>query len=223
MSTSDPTDRCRWLLALSVLVMAGTVATARAQEFDKDLHAATSATPPQGDAAPSVQGWLERPAKLWQELWATGLRHVRDAEPAWLKHRAGEDPTGDNVAAGQGAFCLVLQEDRADGTELLTARYTLRDDGALRTYAGAGLNQAQYFHDADGEPGPTFFTRRNRSRSLGVAAEIGAELRMSERVRVSADVRWADLDERAEALRSDYGPVGADPVLFGVGVGYRFR
>ena len=106
---------------------------------------------------------------------------------------------------------------------MLTARYTLRDSGALRTYAGAGLNQAQYFHDADDGPGPTFFTRRNRGRSLGAAAEVGAELRVSERVLVSADVRWADLDERAEALRAESGPVGADPVVVGVGVGYRFR
>lgn len=223
MSISHATDRCRCLLALSVLVMAGTVATARAQDLDTDFDAASGTATPQDEMEPTADGWLERPAKLWQDLWAAGLRHVRDAEPAWLKHRAGKDPTGDNVAAGEGALCLVLQEDRADGTELLTARYTLRDDGVLRTYAGAGLNQAQYFHDADDEPGPTFFTRRNRNRSLGAAAELGAELRMSERVRLSADVRWADLDGRAEALRSDYGPVGADPVMFGVGVGYRFR
>jgi outer membrane protein W len=40
---------------------------------------------------------------------------------------------------------------------------------------------------------------------------------------VNADVRWADLDERADLLRGSFGPVAADPVTVGISVGYRFR
>ncbi|HWJ05111.1 MAG TPA: hypothetical protein VNS57_04895, partial [Steroidobacteraceae bacterium] len=71
--------------------------------------------------------------------------------------------------------------------------------------------------------GPTLLTRRNRHSSMGAAAEIGADLRISERMLVNAAVRWADLDDDAAALRSDFGPVTADTLMLGLSVGYRFR
>jgi outer membrane protein W len=71
--------------------------------------------------------------------------------------------------------------------------------------------------------GPSMLTRRNRHAAVGPAAELGAELALNDRVSVNADVRWADLDERADLLRSAYGPVAADPVTVGFSVGYRFR
>ena len=46
---------------------------------------------------------------------------------------------------------------------------------------------------------------------------------MSERVVFGADLRWVDLDGRANALSSDYGPVSANPLLLGISLGYRFR
>jgi outer membrane protein W len=66
-------------------------------------------------------------------------------------------------------------------------------------------------------------SRRNRARSLGAAAELGAELRLSERLLLQADLRWADLDEQASLLRSEDGLVGADAVSLGVAIGWHFR
>ena len=145
----------------------------------------------------------------------------RRDEPEWLRRQDDDRPA--SMAAADGDVCVTLQDDRPDGFDLLTARYTLHETGALKTYAGAGLNRAQYFHDDPGDPGPTWFNKRNRRTSLGVAAEIGAEVQVSPRMQLNADVRWIDLDSRAEALRSDHGPVVADPLMLGVAVGYRFR
>jgi hypothetical protein len=165
----------------------------------------------------------EATSQRWRDFWSGLEQRVHGrGEPDWLRHRSGNDAVDPIVPAGEGAVCIVLQDDRPDGTQLLTARYTLHDQGALRAYAGAGLNRAQYFHDS-AEPGPTFFTKRNRRTSLGPAAELGAQLRLSERVLVNADARWADLHDDAAALRSEHGPVMADPVMLGLSVGYRFR
>jgi outer membrane protein len=90
----------------------------------------------------------------------------------------------------------------------------------MRAYAGAGLNQAVYFEDG---VEPAIMSRRNRDRSLGAAAELGAELRLSERLMLQADVRWADIDAQAALLRSEDGLVGADAVSLGVSVGWHFR
>jgi opacity protein-like surface antigen len=150
-------------------------------------------------------------------------RHkVRSGSPDWLRRRSGTDPLALRRGREGADTQLIVQEDRVDGTELLTVRYAIDGEGALRAYAGAGLNRAEYFVDGV-EPGPAMMTGRNRRSSLGAAAEVGAELRVSEHMSLSADLRWVDLDDRANALRSDYGPVSADPVLLGISVGYRFR
>ena len=48
-------------------------------------------------------------------------------------------------------------------------------------------------------------------------------MRSSERLRFSADLRWVDLQTRAELLRVGYAVVPADAVAISVNVGWRFR
>jgi hypothetical protein len=186
------------------------------------LQTATRHADSPAPAAPRAWWWRDGAARL-QKLLRDPKRRSRADDPDWLRYRTGSDLVDARMSAADGDVCLVLQQDRPDGTDLLTARYTLHDGGALRAYAGAGLNRAQYFHDDPDEPGPTKFSGRNRNTSMGAAAELGAELQLSERVRINADLRWADLDGRARALRAEHGPVGADPLMLGVSVGYRFR
>jgi opacity protein-like surface antigen len=167
-----------------------------------------------------VTRWREG-VGLLVSLWDDARAHLRDDTPDWLHHqsegRASQQPERD-----AGAAYLVLQEDRPDGMDLVTLRFALVQQGALQAYAGAGLNRSQFYVD---EPaaGPSMLTRGNRHAAFGPAAELGAELALNARVSVNADVRWCDLDERANLLRGTYGPVAADPVMLGVTVGYRFR
>jgi hypothetical protein len=179
------------------------------------LVAAAEARP--ADAARDA--WQAVPSRL-HELLARTLTFARRDQPPWLvEHsQAALDPA---APAADTVAQVVVQQDRRDGAELLTVRYALASRGTLRTYAGAGLNRAVYFGDDDGVP--TLLTRRNRQSSLGAAAEVGAELQVSGQLVVSADLRWADLDEDAVLLRADDGYVGADPLAVGVTVGWRFR
>ena len=185
-----------------------------------DIAAARSPESPPSRRAPG--GGVTAPARL-QKLLRNPNRRTRADDPDWLRYRSGSDLVEARMSTTDGDVCLVLQQERPDGTDLLTARYTLHEGGALRTYAGAGLNRARYFHDDPDDPGPTRFSRRNSNTSMGAAAELGAELQFSERVRVNADLRWVDLDGRARALSSELGPVAADSLMLGVSVGYRFR
>ena len=170
--------------------------------------------------ASEVAWWREGVGRLGA-LWDDARMRLRDDVPDWLHHhrkgRASQQPEPE-----AGAAYLVLQEDRADGKDLVTLRYALVRQGALQAYAGAGLNRSQYYVD-EATAGPSMLTRRNRHAGIGPAAELGAELALNARMSVNADLHWADLDERADLLRGAYGPVAADPVTLGVTVGYRFR
>jgi len=145
-----------------------------------------------------------------------------DNSPDWLKRRSGVAPFVGNDRVDDGGMKLVVQQDRPDGADLMTVRYVLGNPGSLQAYAGAGISRTRYF-DALTDLGPTLLIPRNGHSAVGAAAEAGAELRLSEQLRLSADLRWADLHDDAGALRAAYGPVVADPVALGLNVGYRFR
>ena len=181
------------------------------------LPLAAAADPAPVDAVRDA--WQASQSRL-HELLARTLTVVRRDRPQWLLEQSHDffDPA---AATPDAVAQLVVQQDRRDGADLLTVRYPLLSHGTWRTYAGAGLNQAVYFGDDTG--GPVMLTRRNRQRSLGAAAELGAELQLSSRLLVNADLRWADFDQQAVLLRAGEGYVGADPLSVGVSVGWRFR
>ena len=161
----------------------------------------------------------ETPARL-QSLLLHHLPMVKHKRPDWIRELSHEDIDPESVP-GLDDVQLVLQQDRRDGPDLLTVRYPFMARGSLRTYAGAGLNQAVYHVESPTKP--TLISRSSRHRSLGGAAELGAELRVSEQVNLTADVRWIELDSEASLLRSEHGLVSPDPVSLGVSLGWRFR
>jgi hypothetical protein len=220
MAVVDEANPWPTCLLLCGIALAGLLPAARAEPA---LDRVDDRDTPVESAAVAARNWWRDGAGRLHGLLHEVTRKARKAQPDWLRHRSGDDFVGAPMSAADGDVCLVLQEDRPDGTDLVTARYTLHDRGALRAYAGAGLNRAQYFHNDPADPGPTLFNKRNRRTSMGAAAEVGAEVRMSERMLINADLRWVDLDDRAEALRTEHGPVTADPLMVGVSVGYRFR
>jgi hypothetical protein len=154
------------------------------------------------------------------ELLARHFAPVDREYPDWLLEQSHDD-VDPGTPRGSDAAQLVLQQDRRDGADLLTLRQPLFARGVLRAYAGAGINRTTYFASPQWEP--MWLTRRNRYEAYGAAAEVGAEYRVSERFMVSADMRWADMEDRAELLRTEDGPVVADPVTLGFTVGWRFR
>jgi hypothetical protein len=195
------------------------------------LVAEAQATLPSSDETPTAietpsataLAWLRSGAERVNSLLHEARKRTRRGEPEWLQRQRGNELAERAKSSAACDPCLVLQEDRPDGTELVTARYTLHDSAALRTYAGAGLNRVQYFRDDPDDPRPTRLGKGNRHTSIGAAAEVGAELQMSTRLRIAADLRWVELDGQALALRTEHGPVTADPLMLGLSIGYRFR
>jgi hypothetical protein len=163
--------------------------------------------------------WWREGVAVFANLWDDTRARLTDDMPDWLHHLSWRKPATPDESR---AAYVVLQDDRTDGMDLVTLRYRLSDQGPLRAYAGAGFNHSRYFAD-ERAAGPALLIRRDRHSDLGATAELGAELALSGRVRLNADLRWADLDDRADLLHTAYGPVAADPVTLGISLGYRFR
>jgi hypothetical protein len=174
-----------------------------------------------GDATTEGPVAVEPPihSRLY-ELLARQLTFVRSYAPAWIRGLS-PDRIDPSASPGEDDLQLVLQQGRPDGTDLLTLRYPIAQGGAMRAYAGAGLNQARYFVDESGTPEP--LSHRVRSRSIGAAVELGAEFRASERMLLGAGLRWAGFDSEAVQLAGSSGPVGADELSLDVSLGWRFR
>lgn len=162
-------------------------------------------------------GDLRRPLR---EPGMRDFARPKRSRPTWfrnLSHHGFESQPRQTDDGPQ----LVLQRKRCDGPELLTLRHTVARAGRLQAYAGVGLNRAVYFSAPAAVP--TLFDKRSRHRSVGGAAELGVELRVHENVHLNADLRWIDIDRDAIAIRTEHGLVAADPIAFGVSLGWRFR
>jgi hypothetical protein len=183
------------------------------------LHGAVPCAAAEGTRSEPAEDAQSAGLARLQEFLEHQFSTIRRKRPDWIVEQS-HDEIDPQSRPGDDAAQLVLQQDRRDGADLLTLRYPFVERDALRAYAGAGLNQAVYFEDS-GEP--AIMSRRNRDRSVGAAAEIGAELRLNERLVLQADLRWAELDGQAALLRSEDGLVGADAISLGISVGWHFR
>lgn len=210
------------IVAASLLVTAGSLPffAAGADEAYAPPSSTPSGIDPTAPAVATEAAWWRDGVAAFADLWDGTRARLADEMPDWLHHLSRRTPA--TVQPEARAAYVVLQDDRADGTDLVTLRYRLTEQGPLRTYAGAGFNHSRYFVD-DAAGGASLLTRRDRHSDLGATAELGAELALNGRVQLNADLRWADLDGRTDLLHTAYGPVAADPLTLGISLGYRFR
>jgi len=143
--------------------------------------------------------------------------------PNWYERREGMDPLDADGHDSRSSMHLIVQEDGLGGTDALLVRYPIDADGIFRTFIGAGLGRAEYYEENGAETNAVPLAFRDSHHSLGAVAEMGSEWHASERLRFNASLRWADIADGARAVRTDKGPVGAEPLVLAVALGYRFR
>ena len=99
--------------------------------------------------------------------------------------------------------------------DFLTVKYNFNPDGVFRPYLGAGLNVTSLSSVNAGAFG--------LSKTLaGPAAQAGFDLRLSEHWALNADVKWARVRPAVSFDNTLVGQMKIDPLLFGIGIGYRF-
>jgi hypothetical protein len=201
-----------------IVVLCGLVALA-APAWSQVAHVATGATAAGADAPAGLSDTAgEDELPPLQGLFDPLAEQSPRPMPDWIRRTTSA--VFERFASVTDDWHVAVQQERDDGTDLLTLRHPLADLGPVQTYVGAGINRTDYF--ARTSFGPTVLNGRARHRTLGAAAELGAELRLSDELRLRADLRWIDLSQDAMLLRSGDSLVAADPLALGLSVGWRF-
>ena len=98
----------------------------------------------------------------------------------------------------------------------LTAKYNFNPEGTWRPYLGAGLNVSSFY---DQGAAPALSLTRT---TAGPAAQAGFDVKLSEHWLLNVDVKWARMRPALSGEGAPLGQLHLDPLLYGIGVGYRF-
>ncbi len=100
--------------------------------------------------------------------------------------------------------------------DYLTAKYNFNPEGTWRPYLGAGLNVASFY---DQSAAPALALSRT---TTGPAAQAGFDVQLSEHWLLNLDVKWARVRPTLSLGGAPSGQLHLDPLLYAIGVGYRF-
>jgi len=93
----------------------------------------------------------------------------------------------------------------------------------VRPYVGLGVNYTRFSAvklDANGSTAGGKVTLNNKS--WGLAYNIGVDFPITDKLSFNVDFKKIDLQTEAKLDGVKVGTVKVDPVLFGIGIGYRF-
>lgn len=117
----------------------------------------------------------------------------------------------------------------ADGTKVgetkhlpptFSLQYHFIPDGAFRPYAGAGLNYTLFFDEET--TGPLTGTSLSLDGSFGLAAQLGADFDLTEKMFLNFDIRWIDINTDAELDGAPLEEVEIDPMVYSLTLGWKF-
>ena len=104
----------------------------------------------------------------------------------------------------------------------LTAQYHFTDLGAIKPYVGAGLNYTRF---SSVRFDPAIVAALNPSvdkNSFGWALQAGVDIPLSKNLYLNLDVKKVQIKTDVSSFGTKVGQFKVNPVLVGVGLGWRF-
>jgi outer membrane protein len=130
-----------------------------------------------------------------------------------------------NIAAELVLTIPQKHDVRVDGTTIgslkhlpptLTVQYHFAPGAAIRPYVGAGVNYTRF--SSVNLPAGVDIDRN----SVGAALQVGVDIPVAKNTVLNFDLKKVQIRTDVSAGGVDIGRFKVDPVLFGVGLGYRF-
>jgi outer membrane protein len=104
---------------------------------------------------------------------------------------------------------------------VLTAKYDFLPNSDFQPYLGVGVNFT-LLTDVDLNVPTVGGLDLHKRTSWGPAAQAGFDYRIAPHWYLNLDVKWAELRTHATLDGTEISELKVDPLLFGVGIGYRF-
>jgi outer membrane protein len=153
--------------------------------------------------------------------WLPDLDIERFFTPHWSSELLLTYPQSQTVTVEKSA----LGGPTAIGTfkhlpPTLTLKYNFLPNQVFQPYIGAGVNVTLLMKD--NLTVPTVGHLDLETWSVGPAVQAGFDYRLAPHWYLSADLKWAMIRSDVKFQGSKISEARIDPLLFGVGVGYRF-
>lgn len=133
---------------------------------------------------------------------------------------------GDETAAGR-----VRLGETYHLPPTLSVQYHFSPDSTIQPYVGLGVNWTLFFDEGITEAAESLgFRGLDLDDSIGVAAQFGMDMSLTDRWLLNADVRWINIETDVDAFFDfgdgpQSGPLGTveiDPWVYQLNIGYRF-
>lgn len=109
----------------------------------------------------------------------------------------------------------------------LTAQYHLMPDAKVRPYVGAGVNYTLFYSEkaSSAFEAAAGNTNVKLKSSFGWAAQAGIDIDLNEKMFLNLDVKYIDINTKGTLVTTGLGTqtvkVNLDPIVVGVGIGFR--
>jgi outer membrane protein len=109
----------------------------------------------------------------------------------------------------------------------LTVQYHFAPEGKVRPYVGAGVNWTLFYSEkaSNGLEAAVGPTNVKLDSSFGWAVQAGVDVPLNDRMFLNFDVKYIDIDTDARLRTTAAGTqrvgVSLDPLVFGVGLGFK--
>lgn len=123
------------------------------------------------------------------------------------------------------------QDVRSGGTKIgsfkhlpptLTAQYHFLPEGGIRPYVGAGVNYT-LISAVDFTPGVNAALKPGLdSSSFGLALQAGVDIKLDKNLYLNFDIKKVQIKTDVSSYGTKVGTFKVDPLLVGVGLGWRF-
>lgn len=123
-----------------------------------------------------------------------------------------------------GALGKVINTDVLPPT--LTLQYHFNPTGAIRPYAGIGVNYTIFYNEKVRGPLDVSGSDIHLDNSWGLAGQVGVDYMLNNDWFINADIKYIKMDSTASFHDTVFGnvevDVDVDPIVIGLGFGKRF-
>lgn len=102
----------------------------------------------------------------------------------------------------------------------ISGQYHFLPDGKFQPYIGLGVNYTTFFSEET--EGPLGGSSLSIDDSFGLAAQLGADIELSDKWVINLDVRYLSIEADATLNGAELGKVEVNPWTYAIAVGRRF-